>query len=148
MRAVGATEETNWSHDDSLVSSMGRRLPRASKYMLWITSIGLVKLPDAPLFEAGKAIASHAEPDLALIIFGDTTNITEGVRFAAGIPSFENAANLVHCLVGLQDNYDLDGFEVRRLGALTALVSCCPRRSAPYVFTIFSRELALLNGIV
>ncbi|TFK42888.1 telomere length regulation protein-domain-containing protein [Crucibulum laeve] len=43
----------------------------------------------------------------------------------------ENAVNLVYALLGLHNNYNLDGFEVKRQGALNALVACCPRKSAP-----------------
>ena len=43
----------------------------------------------------------------------------------------ENADNLVYGLVALQDNFDLEGFEEKRQGALTALVACCPRKAAP-----------------
>ena len=47
------------------------------------------------------------------------------------IPKEENAANLVYALVGLHDNYELDGFDVKRQAALNALVACCPRKTAP-----------------
>ncbi|KAL1748093.1 telomere length regulation protein-domain-containing protein [Schizophyllum fasciatum] len=50
---------------------------------------------------------------------------------AYGTELEENADNLVYALVALQDNYDLDGFEEKRQGALTALVACCPRKAAP-----------------
>lgn len=43
----------------------------------------------------------------------------------------ENAVNLVYGLVGLQNNYELEGFSVKRQGALNALVSCAPRTAAP-----------------
>ena len=43
----------------------------------------------------------------------------------------ENADNLVYGLVALQDNFDLEGFEEKGQGALTALVACCPRKAAP-----------------
>lgn len=43
----------------------------------------------------------------------------------------ENAVNLVYGFVGLQDNYDLDGFDQKRQAALNALVACCPRKAAP-----------------
>ena len=46
----------------------------------------------------------------------------------------ENAVNLVYGLVGLQNNYDVDGFETKRQGALVALIACCPRKAAPYVY--------------
>lgn len=35
--------------------------------------------------------------------------------------------------MGLQDNYDLEGFDQKRQAALNALVACCPRKAAPYV---------------
>ena len=43
----------------------------------------------------------------------------------------ENAANLAHAFIGLQDNYDMDHFEARREKILIALVACCPRIAAP-----------------
>ena len=46
-------------------------------------------------------------------------------------PKEENAVNLVYALVGLHDNYELDGFDVKRQAALNALVACCPRKAAP-----------------
>ena len=46
-------------------------------------------------------------------------------------PKEENAVNLVHALVGLNDNYDLDGFDLKRQAALNALVACCPQKAAP-----------------
>ena len=42
----------------------------------------------------------------------------------------ENAVNLAYGFLGLQDNYDLDGFEEKRQAALTALVACCPQKAA------------------
>ena len=44
----------------------------------------------------------------------------------------ENAVNLVYAFVGLQDSYELDDFPTKRQGIVTALVACCPRKSAPY----------------
>ncbi|TRM61806.1 telomere length regulation protein-domain-containing protein [Schizophyllum amplum] len=43
----------------------------------------------------------------------------------------ENADNLVYALASLQDNYDLEGFEEKRQGALTALAACSSRKAAP-----------------
>ena len=45
-------------------------------------------------------------------------------------PKEENAVNLVYALVGLHNNYDLDGFDIKRQAALNALVACCPRKAA------------------
>ncbi|KAG6891043.1 hypothetical protein C0992_010705 [Termitomyces sp. T32_za158] len=42
----------------------------------------------------------------------------------------ENAVNLVYGLLGLQNNYELEGFEEKRQGALNALVACAPRKAA------------------
>lgn len=38
---------------------------------------------------------------------------------------------MVYGFAGLQDNYELDGFDEKRQAALTALVACCPQKSAP-----------------
>jgi len=43
----------------------------------------------------------------------------------------ENAVNLVYGLIGLHDNYELDGFDLKRQAALNALVACSPRKAAP-----------------
>jgi len=45
----------------------------------------------------------------------------------------ENAVNLIFAFVGLQNSYELDDFSTKRQGIATALVACCPRKSAPYV---------------
>lgn len=45
----------------------------------------------------------------------------------------ENAVNIVYAFVGLQDSYELDDFSMKRQGIVTALVACCPRKSAPCV---------------
>ncbi|KAI0336269.1 telomeric DNA binding protein [Cubamyces sp. BRFM 1775] len=52
----------------------------------------------------------------------------------------ENAVNLVHGLIGLQDNYDLEGFDQKRQAALNALVACCPRKAAPSIIEEFFRN--------
>lgn len=49
----------------------------------------------------------------------------------AGTSAEENAVNLVYGFVGLQDNYDIEGFDQKRQAALNALVVCCPRKAAP-----------------
>lgn len=43
----------------------------------------------------------------------------------------ENAVNLAFMFVGLQDNFELERFEERRLEVLVALVACCPSKAAP-----------------
>jgi telomere length regulation protein len=43
----------------------------------------------------------------------------------------ENAVNLVHALVGLQDSFELPEFDNQRQAALVALVACCPHKAAP-----------------
>ncbi|KDQ59511.1 hypothetical protein JAAARDRAFT_205548 [Jaapia argillacea MUCL 33604] len=52
----------------------------------------------------------------------------------------ENAVNLVYGLVGLQDTFELDGFDVKRQRALNALVVCCPRKAAPTVIQEFFKN--------
>ena len=54
-----------------------------------------------------------------------------GLRYCAHCTEEENAVNLVHALVSLHDNYDLDGFDAKRQAALNALVACCPQNAAP-----------------
>lgn len=43
----------------------------------------------------------------------------------------ENAVNLAYGLMGLQNTYELEGFEQKRQNALNALVTCSPRQAAP-----------------
>ena len=43
----------------------------------------------------------------------------------------ENAVNLVYGLISLHDNYDLEGFDLKRQNALNALIASCPRKAAP-----------------
>ncbi|TFK72508.1 hypothetical protein BDN72DRAFT_792148 [Pluteus cervinus] len=45
----------------------------------------------------------------------------------------ENAVNLAYGLLSLQNNFELEGFEDKRLNALSALVACGPRRAAPAI---------------
>ncbi|KAI9510400.1 telomere length regulation protein-domain-containing protein [Russula earlei] len=66
----------------------------------------------------------------------------------------ENAVNLVYGLVGLHDNYELDGFDIKRQAALNALVACCPRKAAPAIVEEFfknqystDQRYVMLNGL-
>lgn len=43
----------------------------------------------------------------------------------------ENAVNLVYAFVGLNNNYELDGFDRKRQNALNALVAYFPQNAAP-----------------
>ncbi|KAI0948359.1 hypothetical protein AcV7_009125 [Taiwanofungus camphoratus] len=52
----------------------------------------------------------------------------------------ENAVNLTYGFVGLQDNYDTEGFDEKRQAALNALVVCCPRKAAPTIIEEFFRN--------
>ncbi|KAI0303468.1 telomere length regulation protein-domain-containing protein [Multifurca ochricompacta] len=52
----------------------------------------------------------------------------------------ENAVNLVYSLVGLHNNYELDGFDLKRQAALNALVASCPRKAAPAVIEEFFKN--------
>ncbi|KDR73411.1 hypothetical protein GALMADRAFT_607283 [Galerina marginata CBS 339.88] len=52
----------------------------------------------------------------------------------------ENAVNLVHALLALQDNFDLEGFGERRQGALNALVACAPRKAPPALIQEFFKN--------
>ncbi|CAA7267613.1 unnamed protein product [Cyclocybe aegerita] len=52
----------------------------------------------------------------------------------------ENAVNLVYALLGLQDNYELEGFAEKRQGALTALVACAPRKATSCLIEEFFKN--------
>jgi telomere length regulation protein len=45
----------------------------------------------------------------------------------------ENAVDLTHSLIGLQNNYEIEDFDHKVLEALTALVVCSPRKAALWV---------------
>ncbi|OBZ75699.1 DNA replication checkpoint protein tel2 [Grifola frondosa] len=66
----------------------------------------------------------------------------------------ENAVNLAYGFIGLQDNYDLEGFDEKRQAALNALVACCPRKAAPTIIEQFfsnqystNQRFAMLNAL-
>ncbi|KAF7295097.1 Telomere-reg-2 domain-containing protein [Mycena indigotica] len=66
----------------------------------------------------------------------------------------ENAVNLVYGFVGAQNNYELEGFSSKRQAALTALVTCVPRISAPTIIEEFfknqysiDQRFAMLNAL-
>lgn len=48
----------------------------------------------------------------------------------------ENAVDLTFAVLGLQDVYELDGFEEKKLGILTALVVASPMKVAPLVSSL------------
>ncbi|KAF9533360.1 telomere length regulation protein-domain-containing protein [Crepidotus variabilis] len=52
----------------------------------------------------------------------------------------ENAVNLVYAFIGLNDNFDLDGFSEKRQAALNALISCSPRKAAPSIIEEFFKN--------
>lgn len=67
----------------------------------------------------------------------------------------ENAVNLVHALLALNNNFELAKFDEHRQAALTALVACCPHRTAPSVVEEFFRNqysmdqrFVILNALV
>ncbi|KAF8827406.1 hypothetical protein HHX47_DHR4000193 [Lentinula edodes] len=55
-------------------------------------------------------------------------------------PIEENAVNLAYGLAGLQDKYNLDGFNELRQNARNALVACSPRKAAPCIIEEFSKN--------
>ncbi|KAI0035955.1 telomere length regulation protein-domain-containing protein [Vararia minispora EC-137] len=66
----------------------------------------------------------------------------------------ENSVNLVYGLVGLKDNFDLEGFDRKRQAALIALVACSPTRAAPAIIEEFfknqysmDQRFAMLNAL-
>ncbi|KZT51597.1 hypothetical protein CALCODRAFT_124246 [Calocera cornea HHB12733] len=49
----------------------------------------------------------------------------------------ENAVDLTHATIGLQDDFSLPDFEQNRQEMLIALVACCPRKAAPTIIEQF-----------
>ncbi|KAJ2917584.1 hypothetical protein MD484_g2776, partial [Candolleomyces efflorescens] len=52
----------------------------------------------------------------------------------------ENAVNLEYALLGLNNNYELEGFSEKRQAALNALVACAPRPAAPALIEEFFKN--------
>ncbi|KAJ7582808.1 telomere length regulation protein-domain-containing protein [Mycena floridula] len=52
----------------------------------------------------------------------------------------ENAVNLAYGLIALNNNFELDGFDVKRQNALRALVACSPRKAAPSIIEEFFKN--------
>ncbi|KAF8629489.1 hypothetical protein AX15_003407 [Amanita polypyramis BW_CC] len=52
----------------------------------------------------------------------------------------ENTVNLAHALLGLQNNYDLPQFDVKRQAALNALITCSPVLAAPCIIEEFFKS--------
>ena len=63
------------------------------------------------------------------------TQLPYGTKLRSHAPE-ENAVNLVYAFIGLQNAYELDDFSAKRQGIVTALVACCPRKSAPCVHRV------------
>ncbi|KAI0262956.1 telomere length regulation protein-domain-containing protein [Gloeopeniophorella convolvens] len=70
-------------------------------------------------------------------------DVAEGLirrRRGYGTELEENAVNLVYGLVGLNNNFELDGFDVKRQAVLNALVACCPWKAAPSIIEEFFKN--------
>ncbi|KAI0318340.1 telomere length regulation protein-domain-containing protein [Amylostereum chailletii] len=52
----------------------------------------------------------------------------------------ENAVNLVHGLIALNNNFELDDFDRKRQAALNALVACCPHKAALSIIEEFFKN--------
>ncbi|KAI0683637.1 telomeric DNA binding protein [Cytidiella melzeri] len=74
---------------------------------------------------------------------------------AYGTELEENAINLAYGFLGLQDKYEIEGFDKKREAVLTALVACCPQKAAQSLVEEFFRNqystdqrFALLNSLI
>ncbi|THH06825.1 hypothetical protein EW145_g3819 [Phellinidium pouzarii] len=52
----------------------------------------------------------------------------------------ENSVNLVYALVGLQNNFELEGFNEKRQDAVTVLVACCPKKASLAIIDEFFKN--------
>ncbi|KAI0060825.1 hypothetical protein BV25DRAFT_1806725 [Artomyces pyxidatus] len=86
-----------------------------------------------------KSDQENQEADKAEVALGIAEELIRRKR-GYGTELEENAVNLVYGFVGLQDNFDLEQFDLRRQAALNALVACCPRKAAPAIAEEFFKN--------
>ncbi|OSX64936.1 hypothetical protein POSPLADRAFT_1044368 [Postia placenta MAD-698-R-SB12] len=143
-------QDAGYDSDDSLT---GYASPPASSRSASPTPSELEEIERDPTLRVGQKSVPHP---VYLAQLGELVRSTSGVRSeqedmqaqkhevalnvaeelirrkrAYGTELEENAVNLVHGFLGLQDSYDIEGFEEKRQAALIALVACCPRKAAP-----------------
>ncbi|KAF4615270.1 hypothetical protein D9613_002794 [Agrocybe pediades] len=112
-------------------------------------NVGLKKVPRpmylaqlGDLFRGGSSKVGPDDPHEADRIEMALNTAEELIRRKKGFGTEldENAVNLVFALLGLQDNFDLEGFAEKRQGALNALVACSPRKAAPALIQEFFKN--------
>ncbi|KAL5494565.1 TEL2 [Sanghuangporus weigelae] len=109
-------------------------------------NVGKKKIPrPVYLFDLAQLITSSKKPDdpenadrIQMTLDCAEELIRRKKNF--GFELEENAVNLVYVFVGLQNNYELDGFDEKRQAAIHALVACCPRKAAPAIIDQFFKN--------
>ncbi|KAF9821702.1 hypothetical protein IEO21_00548 [Rhodonia placenta] len=159
MPARPTVADAGYDSDDSLT---GYASPPASSRSASPTPSELEEIERDPTLRVGQKSVPHP---VYLAQLGELVRSTSGVRSeqedmqaqkhevalnvaeelirrkrAYGTELEENAVNLVHGFLGLQDSYDIEGFEKKRQAALIALVACCPRKAAPTLIEEFFRN--------
>ncbi|KAH9001642.1 hypothetical protein EDB92DRAFT_1827974 [Lactarius akahatsu] len=86
----------------------------------------LAEVEKDPSLRVGKV---KIVPPVYLAQLGEMIRGTSGLK--TGQESQEVEKVEIALNVGLHNNYDLDGFDVKRQAALNALVACCPQKAAP-----------------
>ncbi|KAJ7940835.1 telomere length regulation protein-domain-containing protein [Mycena leptocephala] len=129
-RPITSTAEAGYDSDDSLSGYISQSSSRSNSP----TPSELAEIEKDPTLGVGVKKANEVEMGL---------NCAEELirkKKGYGTELEENAVNLVYGLVGLQNNYELEGFSAKRQGALNALVSCAPRTAAPCIIEEFFKN--------
>ncbi|KAI1790782.1 telomere length regulation protein-domain-containing protein [Ganoderma leucocontextum] len=122
-----------------------KKVPRP----VYLAQLGELVRPTGGL-QSGDEQNNAAKIEVALEVAEELIRRKSGY----GTELEENAVNLVYGFIGLQDNYDLEGFSQKRQAALNALVACCPRKAAPTIIEQFftnqystDQRFAMLNAL-
>ncbi|KJA27234.1 hypothetical protein HYPSUDRAFT_198503 [Hypholoma sublateritium FD-334 SS-4] len=87
---------------------------------------------------AGTVGAPH-EADRVAVGLASAADLIRRKR-TYGTELAENAVDLACALLGMNDNFELDGFAAQRQDALTALVACAPEKAAPTLIQEFFKN--------
>ncbi|KAI3610448.1 telomeric dna binding protein [Moniliophthora roreri] len=118
---------------------------------VYLAQLGAMLRGPIGLTDGGSNASEEADKiDIALSAAEELIRRKKGF----GTELDENAVNLAHGLIGLQDNYSLKDFEGRRQRALNALVACCPTKVAICLIEEFlknqyssAQRYAMLNAL-
>ncbi|KAK7043631.1 telomere binding protein [Paramarasmius palmivorus] len=104
---------------------------------VYLAQLGALLRGPIGLTDGGTNASEEADKiDVALDVAEDLVR----KKRAFGTELEENAVNLTHGLIGLQDNFNLRDFEGRKQRGLNALVACCPTKVAPCLIEEFFKN--------